>query len=178
MRWLIRILFILALCCCAGCVLPAHAAAPPIKAINLKLADLPAGFARSSRKTDATSDDEQFARQVIAGLLFVESNVSRLANSQEATLAYNAGAAQIVSSLKSQGLTSFKRLSVAGVGSHHIAYQGTGTTNGIKATLDLIVFQRGDYFTVLVGAGVAGTFKVTQVLKLAHIVDGRIKAAG
>jgi hypothetical protein len=44
--------------------------------------------------------------------------------------------------------------------------------------MDLVVFQRGVYFSVLAAGGLVGAFQPSQVLKLAHIIDGRMQQAG
>jgi hypothetical protein len=167
-----------ALCCCSLSVLPAHAAAPSARAVNLKLADLPAGFARTARKSTATSDEEQFTTHSLAGLLFVASDVMALPSSDLAKVAYDGGKAQVAASFRSEGLKKFTRLAIAPVGNHYIAYQGTGTISGLKITMDLVVFQRGVYFSVLAAGGLAGAFQAPQVLKLAHIIDGRMHQVG
>lgn len=187
MRFPIRRLAAVVLCCCSLSVLPAHAAsalsahaaAPGVKSVNLKLTDLPPGFTRTSRTSDASSDSEEFTAKSLSTLLFVVSDVEALSSADLAKAAYHGAKGQVASSFKGAGLSTFKRLAIAPVGNHYIAYQGSGiVSGGLKMTMDVVVFQRAGYFTVLVGAGLTGSFRTAQVLKLAHVIDTRMQHAG
>jgi hypothetical protein len=179
MRSSILRLAAVALCCCSLGALPAHAAAPSAKAVNLKLSDLPAGFTRSSHTSDASSDSEEFTAKSLSTLLFVESDVTVLPSKEMASATYSIAKGQVASSFKGAGLTTYKRLKIAPVGNHFIAYQGSGTVSGgLKMTMDVVVFQRATYITLLAAAGLTGSFRTAQVLAFAHVIDGRMQRAG
>jgi hypothetical protein len=171
-----------------------RAAAPNPRAVNLALADLPAGFSLGSSTVQdnaaaAKADGETVAQEVKSGrLLGYEVEFHRpakkgLVEVDSIVIAYDTAAharAAYLQALKQENAdTSLhtRPLVVTSVGAHHHAASFTQTIDGNKLYGSFVLFHRGNY-AVAVLAGTASKSDATALSKLARIVDTRIQQAG
>lgn len=185
-----RILAAIALIGTLMAVVPARGA-PSLAAMELRLADLPAGFvvshdhdltlaqlaagdhrspAAEARTGAVRGHETDFTRKATTGLVEIDSEI--VAYASQATLR-----AAFAAFLAKKPPAGFRPLAVHGLGAAAAAYRVAIPTATLAGTLYAFVFRRGIYSGAVFVLGEAHTTTLAQALAYPKIVDAHIKAA-